>query len=47
MKARFYETKSKMIIPEVMLDETFPMDEVKEIPDMKQQKRLTIEITIM
>jgi hypothetical protein len=47
MKARFYETQSRMIIPEIMLDETFPMEDAKEIPGIKQQKKLTIEITIM
>lgn len=36
MKSRFYELKSKMIIPEIMLEESFTMEEIKEISDIKQ-----------
>jgi hypothetical protein len=47
MKSRFYDTFSKLVIPEVMFNEEFTTEEYKEVADIKSQKRITIDVTII
>jgi hypothetical protein len=47
MKSRFYDTYSKLVIPEIMFEQAFSTEEFKEISDIKTQKKITIEITIV
>lgn len=46
MKTKYSELYCKMIIPENMFEQEFPLEDLKEIEEFKEQNKVTINIVI-